>query len=70
MSTFFRRRTTTVAALAGLSTGLLGASTAFAADGATFVFDPSLALIMPGAIIVAFIAEMAVLILRRSDDYA
>jgi hypothetical protein len=70
MSMFFRRRTTSVAAVAGLSTGLLGASTAFAADGATLVFDPSLAFIMPAAIILAFIAEMVVLILRRSDDYA
>lgn len=32
-------------------------------------FDPTLALIMPAAIVLAFIAEMAVLILRKSEDY-
>lgn len=32
------------------------------------VFDPSYAYIMPAAIIVAFIGEMIILILKRADD--
>lgn len=70
ISKLLRRRSAAIAAVAGLSTGLLGASTAFAAEELQATIDPTFVMIMPGLIIVAFIGEMAILIFKRSDDFS